>query len=210
MISISGIKYQKELEELPYFNKNQAGLLIDKRGKNLDKKLEQLVRKGYLMPLKKGYYTTSLFYEKSNRESFSEYIANRLRNPSYISLEYVLAKEGVIPEAVFAITSITVKTSRNYINSLGNFIYKNIKADLFCGYSQKNWEDKIIYIATLGKALFDFLYLKKMDGVGREVFSDLRINFGRLNNDDLAEFEKYAAVSSSPKMVRILRLLKSK
>jgi len=210
MISISGIKYQKELEELPYFNKNQAGLLIDKRGKNLDKKLEQLVRKGYLMPLKNGYYTTSLFYEKSNRESFSEYIANRLRNPSYISLEYVLAKEGVIPEAVFAITSITVKTSRNYINSLGNFIYKNIKADLFCGYSQKNWEDKIIYIATLGKALFDFLYLKKMDGVGREVFSDLRINFGRLNNDDLAEFEKYAAVSSSPKMVRILRLLKSK
>jgi hypothetical protein len=35
MISISGIKYQKELEAIPYFNKKQAGILIGKKGRNL-------------------------------------------------------------------------------------------------------------------------------------------------------------------------------
>ncbi|KKU07096.1 MAG: hypothetical protein UX11_C0020G0008 [Candidatus Collierbacteria bacterium GW2011_GWC2_45_40] len=53
MISISGIEHQKELEALPYFTKSQAGLLIGKSDRNLDGKLAQLSRLGYLISLKK-------------------------------------------------------------------------------------------------------------------------------------------------------------
>ncbi|PIV09892.1 hypothetical protein COS31_00055 [Candidatus Roizmanbacteria bacterium CG02_land_8_20_14_3_00_36_15] len=209
MISISGIKYQKELETLPYFNKKQAGMLIGKKGKNLDKKLEQLVKIGYLLNFKKGAYTTITFYEKSNKTEFAEYIANTLRLPSYISLEYVLSKENLIPEAVYSITSITIKTSRTFNNFLGSFLYKNIKKDLFLGYQEKRREDKKIYQATKSKALFDFLYLKKLVNVKQELTNDLRINWDNFTKTDLLEFKKYVKISSSKKMENILEVINS-
>ena len=67
MISISGIQYQNELNSLPYFNKNQAALLIGKKGKNLDKKLEQLKRIGYLKSLKNNYYVTEPYFQQTEK-----------------------------------------------------------------------------------------------------------------------------------------------
>src|SRR3989338_3184753 len=116
MISISGIKYQKELESLPFFSKSQSRLLIGKTGRNLDAKLAQLKKVGYLVSLKKNLYITDPFYQKTNRFFYSEYLAGILRSPSYLSLEYILAKENIIPDAVVNFTSITLKSSREYIN----------------------------------------------------------------------------------------------
>jgi predicted transcriptional regulator of viral defense system len=209
MISISGIKYQKELETLPFINKKQAEMLVGKRGKNLDKKLQQLKKIGYLLDLKKGMYTTTAYYEKTANGQFIEYIANNIRLPSYISLEYVLAKEGIIPEMVYPVSSITLKTTRNYSNFLGTFIYKNIKEELFFGYLEKKWENQSIYQATKAKALFDFLYLKKLTNIKQELTTDLRINWSNFSQDDLVEFTKYVRASFSSKMALILKILKN-
>lgn len=208
MISISGIRYQEKLELLPYFNKKAASLLIGKEGRNLDKKMGRLVEMGYLIVLKKGLYVTSAFLDKTNRELYSEYIANVLRVPSYVSLEYVLAKEGLIPETVFGITSLTVKTPRDYTSALGNFIYKNIKAELFTGYARKEWQDKVIYTASRAKALFDFLYLKSMPKTAEGV-ADLRVNWDNFGKNDLAEFCDYVDLSKSKKMFSVLVEIKS-
>jgi hypothetical protein len=54
--------------------------------------------------------------------------------PSYLRLEYVLQKYSILSESVFAFTSITVKTGRTYRNDLGDFVYRNIKKDLFSGF----------------------------------------------------------------------------
>lgn len=207
MISISGIEYQKELETLPYFNKEQAGMLIDKKGKNLDKKLAQLIKIGYLLHIKNGLYTTTTYYERNNKGSYSEYIANILRSPSYISLEYVLSKEGVIPEAVYSITSITVKSSRNYVNFLTHFLYKNIKNELFTGYSYREWENKHIYAASKAKALFDYLYLKKLQNLKQELLNDLRINWDTFERQDFLELQRYVEISKSKKMQLIVSIL---
>ena len=53
-------------------------------------------------------------FTKKWKEPYAEYMANRLRLPSYLSLEYVLAKEGLIPEAVYALTSITSKNFQKF------------------------------------------------------------------------------------------------
>ena len=209
MISISGIKYQEKLESLPYFNKKQGGMLIGKEAKNLDKKLEQLAKIGYFLNLKKGTYTTTAFYEKNNKQEFIEFVANSLRSPSYISLEYVLAKENMIPEMVYAITSITTKTSRSYNNFLGTFAYKNIKKELFLGYQEKKWGDRGIYQATKAKALFDFLYLRKLENLKQELISDLRINWDNFSQKNLAEFAEYVQTSSSSKMAIVLKIIKN-
>lgn len=207
MISISGIEYQKELQLLPYFNKDAASVLIGKSGRNLDKKIAQLTKIGYLETLKKGLYVSSTYTEKVPKEFYAEFIANILRTPSYISSEYVLAKEGLIPESVFLVTSITTKTSRSFSNFLGTFLYKNIKSELFMGYRESFWEDKIIYVATKAKALFDYFYLKKMENIKQEIY-DSRINWNNFSQDDLKEFEKYATVASGRKMLNILRWIR--
>jgi len=208
MISISGITYQKEIESLPYFNKIQAGTLIGKKGKNLDKKLAQLKKIGYLLSFKNGLYVTSVFYEASRGSAYAEYVANVLRGPSYISLEYVLAKEGLIPEAVYAMTSITVKSSRAYTNFLGSYVYRNIKEELFCGYKPVAWGTKTISVATHAKALFDFIYLKTAPDVQGEGLSDLRINWGSWRKDDTDEFAQYVSLARSEKMASVVTQIK--
>lgn len=206
MISISGIKYQKELEAMPYLNKQSASVLIGKKGKNLDKKISRLIEIGYLDVIKKGLYVSSIYIEKTEKESYFEYIANILRTPSYISSEYILSRRGVIPEVVYTVTSITNKTSRRFNNFMGSFIYKNIKNILFTGYNEVVWEDNTINIATTGKALFDFFYLKKVDSIKEGVF-DSRINFENFTEKDLIEFKKYVKLSGSIKMGNIYKEL---
>ena len=93
MYGISGIKERDKLEQRPIFNKKTAAILIGKTGNNLDKKIERLLKEGYLVNLKKGWYVSKPFLDKqSNLKSFTEYLANKLRTPSYLSLEYVLSK----------------------------------------------------------------------------------------------------------------------
>ena len=207
MISISGIKYQKELENVPYFNKSQAGILIGKEGRNLDKKLEQLKKIGYLKSFKKNLYITDTYYQQTDKGRYAEYMANTLRSPSYISLEYILSKESLIPEGVFSFTSITVKSSRIFRNFLGTFIFRNIKEGLFTGYREERWEGKIIRRATKAKALFDFLYLKKLSNVDAEITGDLRMNWGNFSDADFSEFKGYVVLSKSKKMARLTDIL---
>lgn len=208
MISVSGIKYQKELETLPYFNKKTAALLIGKKGKNLDKKIEQLKRKKYLLSLKKGTYVSSLFVEKlTDKKLYLEHLANVLRYPSYISLEYALSECGLVPEGVATITSVSLKSGRVFENSLASFVYKNVKAELFSGFVQKSFLDKKINFASPAKALFDFLYLKKLSNPKQELKEDLRINWTNFAQADFKEFSQYVKKSQSLKMSKILRII---
>lgn len=207
MISISGIKYQQEIESMPFLSKNALATLIGKEGKNLDAKLAQLAKIGYLETLKKGTYVASPFVDRVDKRAYLEYLANVLRSPSYISLEYVLAQKGLIPESVFAITSITVKSPRVYSGDLGVFSYRNIKKSLFGGFEQQRWEDKVIYIATKAKALFDYFYLKKILDFKADI-AQTRLNWNNFNRTNLAEFKRYVDLSESVKMAKVYKYIK--
>ncbi len=203
MYGISGTKYFEELEKLPYFNKNTAGILLQKAGRNLDRKIERLTKSGYLMRLKNGLYITKpSFLATSDKTGYSESLASILCYPSYLSLEYVLAQAGLIPEAIQAFTSITTKSTREIKNFLGRFLYQNIDDRLFCGFTNGK--------ASTAKALFDYLYLKSNLGtdIQAELSSGLRINWDNFSVPDYQEFEKYVAISSSQKMVKIAKIIK--
>ena len=51
------------------------------------------------------------------------YIANKIYNPSYISLEYALYEYELIPETVNVITSITTRKIARFKNQFGNHCY---------------------------------------------------------------------------------------
>lgn len=210
------LKLNSILKQAPYLTKQNLALALDKEGENLNYWIKKLSYEKRLINLKKGLYVSSYYLdlisqETKNREVYFEYLANVLRFPSYVSLEYVLTQSGLLPESTFAITSITVKTPRVYNSEVGTFIYRNIKSELFPGYSFKDFDGKKVRIASLAKALFDFLYLKKFTPfVKAEVYllREGRINWEVLSTEDKKKFITLVDLSGSRKMRLIVTLLK--
>ncbi len=212
MIGICGIKSMEKLENLPYFNKHSSKELIGKTGRNLDAKILQLTKKGYFVPLKNGVYTSSVFYNlQDNKGGYLEFLSNVLRYPSYISLEYVLYLNGAIPDAVQSITAVSIKTPRVYKNKLGIFIYRNIKEDLFTGFTINKTGTFNIKTATKSKALFDYLYLKRdiSQNLKYEIEEGMRINWDIFSKKDLIEFYTYCKIANSNKMNKIYKIMQS-
>ena len=196
------------MEQLPYFNKITLGELLGKTGENLNYWVKKLLKEGEIFALKKGLYVSRLYLlslEKNPelKEKYLEYLANIIRYPSYISLEYALSKYGIIPEGVYSITSVTTKTGRVYKNNLGTFIYKNIKNNLFNSFKILEFEGKRIKFATKAKAFFDLLYFNKPS-----VLRKIRINWDQFNEGDRDEFKKIVLASKSSKIKKELKILK--
>ena len=211
MSSNNGIKNRLLLEQKPYLTRQEVGLLLEKNGRNLDKKILQLLKKKYLMTLKKGLYTSSEYVARQPPQS-REYLANALYYPSYLSLEYVLQQEGILPEGVYSYTSITLKNTRVFTNPLGVFIYRNIKPSLFTGYQSVRYSQSYyLKIASRAKALFDLLYLKPMpqslSGKKQEVLDDMRIQWELLTKQDREEFSRYVTLSQSKKMKQLVYII---
>lgn len=165
------------------------GQIFGKSGENLNYLIKKLLEKKTLIPLKNGLYVSEVYLltmeaRGGEREAYLEYLANILRYPSYISLEYAAAKFGLIPEAVFSITSISLKTTRDFETSLGNFSYNNIKEELFTGFEYLKFRQFNVAIARPGKALFDLLYFKKFPPM-----EELRVNYDALSESEKKYFE---------------------
>lgn len=209
------MKGEEQLKNLPYLNKSTLEDVLEKRGENLNYWVKKLLAQGELVSLKKGLYVSKLYLlglEKNPalREDYLEYLANIIRYPSYLSLEYVMAKYGLIPEAVFNITSVTTKSSRTYKNPLGNFIYRHLKEELFFGFEYVEYEDKKVRVASKAKAIFDFLYFKKFASralLKDDLIQGLRINWDAFSLKDQKEFEKAVESTSISKMKSILKTL---
>ena len=82
------------------FNTKSVAMLLDeKRDVSLTKKLNYYVKKGMLLNPRKGIYAKKSFH--------LEELAGLVFVPSYISLEYVLQKAGVIFQYDSAIISVS-------------------------------------------------------------------------------------------------------
>lgn len=202
----------KLLRQQPYFTKQNLSLALGKEGEGLNYWVKKLTKERLLIPIKKGFYFSS-YYKDEPFDVYGIYLANILRFPSYVSLEYVLAKYNLIPESVFAITSVTLKSSRTYQSEVGTFIYRNIKRELFYGYQLLvlGKSGLTARIAYPYKALFDYLYLKKFASTNQ--ISDYlreggRINWDILKAEEKKQFIKAVKNSGSRKMAIILKTLK--
>lgn len=88
-------------------------------------------------------------------------IANKIYQPSYISLETALLMYNIIPEAVPNITSISSKKTTILQTDLANYSYKKVKPSLMFGYTLREIKEKEVKlkIASIEKAIIDYLYL---------------------------------------------------
>jgi len=129
-----------------------ALILGEKDFESLNKKLNYYVRTGKLLNPRKGIYA------KPNYSS--EELACVLYTPSYISLEYVLQKAGVLFQFDSRITSISY-LSRNIEIEDKNLIYRKIKGEIMANTRGIVRQIDQVNIASSERAFLDLLYLNK-------------------------------------------------
>ncbi|MFZ2414341.1 MAG: hypothetical protein WAW16_09015 [Candidatus Cryosericum sp.] len=207
---------QKALAQMPYVTKQNLGVLLDVSAATLNYRVQRMKQTGELTPLRAGLYVPAQSWQAAGmipngKEQLLEYLSGIVRFPSYISLEYVLERAGLIPESPFAITCVTQKTPRIYKTPIGTFAYRQIRRpELFTGYGIVKYRGLTVAIAPPAKALFDALYLRPLK-TAREMKAYL-LETGRLNWDALVpgERRRFAALVRStnvPKMEHILTVL---
>lgn len=156
--------------------------------------LQRYTKKGFIIRLKRGLYS---FPDALPSDL---YIANKLYSPSYISLEFALAYQGVIPEIVYEITSVTTKATRRFeVKKLGKvFSYRKIKKAAYTGYNIQKSQGISFNIADAEKAFVDANYLRllsKQKPISR--FRKEKINRARAM--------QYAELFGNQKLISIIK-----
>ncbi|PIZ43092.1 hypothetical protein CO015_04835 [candidate division WWE3 bacterium CG_4_8_14_3_um_filter_42_11] len=201
----------QQLQNLSYFGKSTLSQYMDLSDNSLYANIKRWQKRGELIQLKKGFYVTAEFYKKlPNKEIYLEFISNKLKEPSYLSLEYVLQKYGVVSEAIYSFTSVTLKSRGTFINKLGTFLYRHLKENLFSGYQLKELGGFTIKEATKSKALFDYLYFRNFRNqiIDKETLRSYRLNLDELKQKDFQEFSTYCEMTKVKKYQNLLNLLK--
>jgi predicted transcriptional regulator of viral defense system len=158
-------------------------------------------KEGYLRSVVRGFYVLADFQQTfSLNEKFLCLIANKIRQPSYISLEMALSWYNIIPEGVYLITSVTSKTTANFDSSFGKFSFRKIKNELMFGYKTEVFENYSYKIATLEKTVLDYLYLNsKIEN--KEDFEGLRWNVSELGEKlNVEKMCQYLVVFANKKL----------
>lgn len=138
--------------------------------------------------LKSGLFLklrNNLYLVKDSRPAHY-YVANKIYEPSYISLETALSHYGIIPEVVYAITSVTAKLTREYNTPIGVFSYQRIKKQAYTGYSLKEVDGEKAFVADPEKALADYLYFVDL----KRVSLNDRLKLRNINRAKLAGYVK--------------------
>lgn len=200
-----------KLDSASFFNKETLGRVIEISDNSLYSNIKRWLQKGKLIQLKKGLYVTKGYTQTvPSKQNYTEFVANILKQPSYLSGEYVLQKYGMLTESVFGITSVTLKKTGKYQNTFGTYIYSNIKEKLFVGFEIISKDGYEIKEATKAKALFDFLYFRlwRRPEVTKEYLKSLRLNLGEMQASDFAEFGSYVKLANMKKLNNLIVVLK--
>lgn len=142
--------------------------------------IKRNVKSGFFIKLR------NKFYALKDAAPSPLFVANKLYEPSYISLATALSHYGIIPEVVYATTSITTMASREFTTPQGMFIYQRLKKTAFTGYGLRLIDQDRVLIAEPAKALADYLYFVDL---GRISLND-RLELKNINRADLVDFVK--------------------
>lgn len=166
--------------------KDVAMLTGETRLQLLSKKLNYQVKTGKLQNPRKGIYTKPNY----NREE----MACTVFTPSYISLEYVLQKAGVLFQYDSRITVIG-NLSRTIEIEDQTYVYRKIKSSLLIETKGILQKENKVNIATAERAFLDLVYLNS------ETYFD---NLNPLNKE--AVFKLLPIYQSKTMNERILKL----
>ncbi|KKQ18095.1 MAG: hypothetical protein US31_C0010G0019 [Berkelbacteria bacterium GW2011_GWA1_36_9] len=187
----------EQLISLSHFNKDTVyhlGVELGLTDATVDTYISRFLKNKEILQLKNGLYVSMEFY-KNNRDdiSYSFYLSNIIRKPSYISSWTALQYYNLTTESILSITSVTPKVTRNYQTKMGSFSYQSITKKLFTDFKLEKSKFNF-FIASPSKALFDLLYFRtnQFRGVNlgkiKELIVELRIDFDEMDKKEQIKF----------------------
>lgn len=154
--------------------------------------LHRIKKQNRIQSVKRG------LYKLSDEHIPDLYLANKLYEPSYISLEFALSYHRVIPETVYEITSVTPKATRRFEKFGRIYSYRKLKKSAFTGYIIEKQKGFSFQIADPEKAFVDanyFRLLNKLKPLSR--YHKESVN--------LAKALRYASLFGNEKLVSIIK-----
>lgn len=181
--------FENKIKSAPFFNLNDVRKLDPSFHRQ---QLNYWQDQGYIITLIGGYYALE---NRIIDEAFLFMLANKIYEPSYVSLESALAYYEVIPETVLGITNVSSRKTQKFDSKWGTFNYHSVKPLFMIGYQMiEDRQGSKFKIARLEKAVLDYLYLHYEIRVAVDL-EELRWNKEQIQGAlDLTVFSKYAAV----------------
>ena len=171
-------------------------------------KLSRMAKNGECFPITKGIY-------EMNPHTPAYLLAGSIYGPSYISFEYALSFYGLIPEAVYTVTSATFekKKKKKFETAFGTFSYRDVPSKAFPLGIRLVQEGEYFYrIAEPEKALCDQLYTISPLGNTKELFrlltESLRIEESELKKLDASKVCAYSAAYHTTNIKKLYSLLR--
>lgn len=172
-------------------------------------KISRDIKNKKIFPLVKGVYETDANVHGSKLAQF-------IYGPSYLSFDYVLHIQGLIPEMVyntFTCATYNKRKVKTYTNYFGTFIYRDVPKEVFNLGINVLIDGQYSYqVATPEKAICDKLYIltpvKDVSDLKKMLFDDLRIDeevFYNLNKEDIL---KIAPLYYSKNLNLLVKLIK--
>lgn len=176
-------------------------------------KISELLRSGELQSLRRGLYIPGPEADLPGPEPFL--MANHLRGPSYVSLESALSYWGIIPERVYEISSVTLKTSKVYNTSVGRFSYRHLSAPYYSfGIRSVQFGDQqTAMVATCEKAICDKIVLtagvllRSQSQTRDFLLEDMRMDEDMLRNLNVSEIHSW--IEDAPKRSSLSMLVQT-
>jgi predicted transcriptional regulator of viral defense system len=163
-------------DAMPVLTLRDIKRLLNLTPKQTNRAVADAVEEGVLTRIKSGLYCLSV------RPPSAFALANYLMDPSYISLESALSYYRVIPETVYAVTSVTPKYPKRFEALNRDFTYHKMNRRLYFGYRKVAVGGTLVLMAEKEKAVLDYLYfvvrgLRKLNS---------RADFSNLNKSQLS------------------------
>ena len=152
----------------------------DEPAATVQMQLSRFVKRGLLNRLKRELYC----FDLDQVEPFA--LANKLVEPSYVSLETALNFYGMIPDIPQTVTSVTTAKTDEFNLKYGRFSFYSVKERLYFGFVRRlgrSQEDHYL-LAEPEKALLDWFYLRKLTDI-----ADLRLDLTRLDRSKLVKYQ---------------------
>lgn len=196
------LAFHGRLKEFPAFSVTDIRKLGDPVYPH---RLADWQKKGYIKRVANGVYVFGNSLPKDNELM---QLANKLYKPSYISLETALSFHGFIPEAVYAVTSVTTRKTSRFEADGTVFIYRTVKPEMFLGYNLLPLKGPALLIASPAKALIDYFYLHP-ELNNEDAISELRLNSEQVKaKTDIQELNQMLGYINNRKLTQRMTLLK--
>ena len=131
------------------------------------------------------HVSNKVYINRLNQNFSASDLVNVLRPDSYISLQSALIDQGVTSQSPAILTCVTAGYPKTFRAPSVTISYRRISKDLYWGFEQKQTRYNTYQIAFSEKALLDWIYLNRQEGLPTPL-DELNVQF--LNHHKLREF----------------------